>query len=50
VDKSAFLDDFAASKEEENQVITVPYDLTALTRRIKLTISKWALNSLPLDI
>jgi len=49
-EKYAFLDNFAASKEEDNQAITVSYDLAALTRRVKLTISKWVLNSLPLDI
>jgi hypothetical protein len=50
LDKSAFLVDFVDSKEEDNLIITVSNDLTALTRRIKLTISKWFMNSLPMDI
>jgi hypothetical protein len=48
LDESTFMDDFAASAEDDNHVITLYYELTELLKRMKLPLSKWVTNSLPL--
>jgi len=40
-----FMDDFAAGAENDNSVITLYYELTALMKLIKFPLSKWASNS-----
>ena len=48
IDSSTFMDDFAAGAEDSNGLITIYYQLTALTRKISLLMGKWASNSEPL--
>ena len=45
VDRSTFMDDFAAGAEDENGVITIYYQLTALMRKFSFPLGKWASNS-----
>ena len=48
LDKSTYMDDFTASVEDDNNAISLYYELTALLRKIKLPLSQWASNAEPL--
>jgi len=45
VDRNTFMDDFAAGAEDDNGVITIYYQLTALMRKFSFPMGKWASNS-----
>jgi len=45
VDRSTFMDDFVAGAEDDNGVIAINYQLTALMRKYNLPMGKWASNS-----
>jgi hypothetical protein len=45
IDSNAFMDDFAAGGENENDAITIYYELTALMKLINFPLAKWASNS-----
>jgi hypothetical protein len=48
VDRNTFMDDFAAGAEDDNDVITIYYQLAALMRQFSFQMGKWASNSEPL--
>ena len=45
VDRSIFMCDFLAGAEEDNGVIAIYYQLTALMRKYTFPMGKWASNS-----
>ena len=45
VDSSTFMDDFVAGAEDDNDVIAIYYQLTALMRKYSFPMGKWASNS-----
>jgi len=45
VDSSTFMDDFVAGVEDDNDVIAIYYQLTALMRKYNFPMGKWAYNS-----
>ena len=45
VDRNTFTDDFAAGAEDDNDVISIYYQLTALMRQFSFQMGKWASNS-----
>jgi len=45
MDKSTFMDDFAAGAEDENGAIKIYYELTAMMKLINLPLAKWATNA-----
>jgi len=45
VDRNTFMDDFAAGADEDNEVISIYYQLTALMRQFSFPMGKWASNS-----
>jgi hypothetical protein len=45
VDRSTFMDDFVAGAEDDNGVIALYYQLTALMRKFSFPMGKWASNS-----
>jgi len=45
VDKSTFMDDFAAGAENDDRVISLYYELVNLMNQIRLPMAKWATNS-----
>ncbi|KAJ4427074.1 hypothetical protein ANN_24689 [Periplaneta americana] len=45
IDNSTFMDDFAAGGENDNQVISLYYELTGLINVFSLPMAKWATNS-----
>jgi hypothetical protein len=42
------MDDFAVGAEDDNDVISIYYQLTALMRQFSFPMGKWASNSEPL--
>jgi hypothetical protein len=48
VDRNTYMDDFAARKEDDNDVVTVYYHLAALMRKFSFPMGKWVSNSEPL--
>lgn len=49
LDKSTFMDDFAASAEDDSEAITIYYEMSGMLRQIKMPMAKWATNSVPLQ-
>ncbi|KAJ4447481.1 hypothetical protein ANN_09488 [Periplaneta americana] len=45
IDNSTFMDDFVASGENNNQVISLYYEITGLMNIFSLPMAKWATNS-----
>jgi hypothetical protein len=45
VDRNTFMDDFAAGAEDDNDVISIYYQLTALMHQFSFPMGKWASNS-----
>ena len=45
VDRSIFMNDFVAGAKEDNCVITIYYQLTAVMRKFSFSMGKWASNS-----
>jgi hypothetical protein len=45
IDGNMFMDDFAAGAENDDNVITIYYELTALMKLISFPLAKWASNS-----
>jgi hypothetical protein len=48
VDRSTFIEDFVAGAEEDNDVIATYYQLSALMRKYRFPMGKWASKSDPL--
>jgi hypothetical protein len=49
VDRSTFMDDFVAGADDDNGVIAIYYQLTALMQRYSFPMGKWTSNSEPLN-
>jgi hypothetical protein len=49
VDRSTFMDDFVAGADDNNGVIAIYYQLTALMWRYSFPMGKWTSNSEPLN-
>jgi len=45
IDSKTYMDDFAASAEDDNEAITIYYELTAIKKLINLPLANWASNS-----
>jgi hypothetical protein len=45
IDSNTFMDDFAAGTENDNDAITMYYELTALMKLFNFALAKWAWNS-----
>lgn len=48
IDKSTFMDDFTISVKGDDQAVLAYHELTRLLKHIRLPLSKWASNSMPL--
>jgi len=45
IDSNTFMDDFAAGAEDDNSVIALYYEITALMKLLNFPLSKWVSNS-----